>query len=186
MTTVRNPKTMKSYHSSAFPTTTTATWIGLGVELLMGISIPLTATLAVLALNAPTNSFLGMLARRRRCRCPHPWGLRHIDAGHLQLSRLHVSERSRKRDHWRSVQERRGRRKSEDQPKHSAIQRICARSAGNRRTFQRATEPRRWQPYLPVVAIRHAPLPASFPVARLGYAPRHVSGAVCVWQHLQA
>ena len=30
MTTVRNPKTMKSYHSSAFPTTAAATWIGFG------------------------------------------------------------------------------------------------------------------------------------------------------------
>ena len=48
-----------------------------------------------------------------------------------------------------------------------------------------ATEPHQLQAYLPVLAIRLAPL-ASFPPARLGCALRPVSGAVCVWQHLQA
>jgi hypothetical protein len=42
------------------------------------------------------------------------------------------------------------------------------------------TEPRRWQLYLLVAEIRPAPLPSSFPVTRLGYVPRRLSGAVCV------
>src|ERR1700722_18542248 len=50
-----------------------------------------------------------------------PRGLRHIHARQLQPATLHVSEPSRKRDRWLSVQEHRGRRKNEDQPKRSAF-----------------------------------------------------------------
>jgi hypothetical protein len=48
------------------------------------------------------------------------------------------------------------------------------------------TEPRQLRAYLPVVAIRSPSLSASVPVARLGCALRRFSGAVCVWQQLDA
>src|ERR1700688_2007407 len=41
MTTVRNPKTMKSYHSSALPITAAAICRALGVERRTGIGVPL-------------------------------------------------------------------------------------------------------------------------------------------------
>ena len=47
----------------------------------------------------------------------------------------------------------------------------------------RFNEPRQWQWYLRVVAIRPGLPASSLPARRLGCALRRVSEAVCVWEH---